>query len=223
MPGMPVYGWKYLLQKILKQNISNKTSTLFLEWNRGVYFTVESHWNVKSQVFCLLPSDGFVDGGQYPDTHIGVKVAGGRGPGLVRQVGASRGQQWWEKDNASWEASPGRAVSLRGKWGVLVRAWALFTTSCSLSREVGWLAFLPTAPRAHLVLLEPLRNMRASAPQQHWESWTCEILHTWSWKMAWGHWASGLGRYLWWWFFSCHPPGIGLDFQMNHSAQLPTI
>lgn len=80
-----------------------------------MYFTVESHWNIKSQVLCLLPRDGFVDGGQYPDGHIGVKVSGGHGPGLVRQAGASRGQQWWEKGNASREASPGTAVGLGGK------------------------------------------------------------------------------------------------------------
>lgn len=30
-------------------------------------------------------------------------MSGGHGPGLVRQMGASRAQQWWEKDNASWK------------------------------------------------------------------------------------------------------------------------
>ena len=113
---MPVYGWKYLLQKILKQSISNKISALFLEWNRvGVFY---SGIPLECKISGSLPSPQpwlcwwwSVSWWAHWSESVWWPC-----PGLVRQVGASRGQQWWEKGNASWEASPGSAVGLGGKW-----------------------------------------------------------------------------------------------------------
>lgn len=86
----------------------------------------------------------------------------------VRQVGAGRGQQWWGKDNASLGSQPRK--SCQPEEEVRSPSEGLGSVHHVLQplQEVEF--GLPSSlqpPELILVLLEPLRNMEASAPQHH--------------------------------------------------------
>lgn len=217
MPGMPVYTEVSPTEDI-KAKHQQQNSTCFLE---AGYFTVESHWNVKSQVFCL-PAMALLMVNilmcYYWSERAGVAI-----------------QAWWGRwelvgdSNKEQEMIPGsqlcgRAVSLRGKWE---SQWGL-GGSCSPRPSLQWSCGLPSScsPRraAFSDLLEPLRNSwEPPAPQHHWESWTCEILCTWVEK-----WLEVTGPQVWKVLLlmvdsSCHhPPGIDWISKWTSAQPLTT-